>query len=79
MRRNHLGQLVLDGYLMMSESEKEDIMEYVFRYYYDRNDMNLDTALDEILGDLVFFCLHFLFYFILKLYGVPTLCLFYIK
>ena len=30
MRRNHLGQLVLDGYLMMSQSEKEDIMEYVF-------------------------------------------------
>lgn len=55
MRRNHLGQLVLDGYLMMSESEKEDIMEYVFRYYYDRNDMNLDTALDEILGDLVIY------------------------
>ena len=55
MRRNHLGQLVLDGYLMMSQSEKEDIMEYVFQYYYDRNDMNLDTALDEILGDLVIY------------------------
>lgn len=55
MRRNHLGQLVLDGYLMMSQSEKDDIMEYVFQYYYDRNDMDLDTALDEILGDLVIY------------------------
>ena len=55
MRRNHLGQLVLDGYLMMSEFEKEEIMEYVFQYYYDRNDMDLDTALDELHGDLAIY------------------------
>lgn len=55
MRRNHLGQLVLDGYLMMSESEKDEIMEYVFQYYYDRNDMDLDSALDELLGDLAIY------------------------
>jgi len=53
MRREHLKKLVLDGYSLEDDKAKELIQELVFEYYYDRNDMDFDTAIDELKGDLI--------------------------
>lgn len=53
MRRQHLKKLVLDGYSLEDDKAKELIQELVFEYYYDRNDMDFDTAIDELKGDLI--------------------------
>ena len=53
MRRQHLKKLVLDGYSLETDKAKELIQELVFEYYYDRNDMDFDTAIDELKGDLL--------------------------
>jgi hypothetical protein len=41
-----------DTYPYISQEDKELAQEMVFEYYYDRNDMDLDLALDEIRGDI---------------------------
>ena len=52
MRRRRLKELDLDHYPMMTLTEKETAQELVFQYYYDRNDMDIEVALDEINGDI---------------------------
>jgi len=52
MRRRRLKELDLDHYPMMTPTEKETAQELVFQYYYDRNDMDIEVALDEINGDI---------------------------
>ena len=52
MRRRRLKDLDLDHYPMMTLTEKETAQELVFQYYYDRNDMDIEVALDEINGDI---------------------------
>ena len=53
MRRNKLKQLMYSNYTTNSQDDKELAQELVFEYYYDRNESDLDLALDEIRGDLV--------------------------
>jgi len=52
MRRRRLSQMFYDTYPYISQEDKELAQEMVFEYYYDRNDMDLDLALDEIRGDI---------------------------
>tara|TARA_R110000772_G_scaffold122460_1_gene228689 strand:+ start:566 stop:793 length:228 start_codon:yes stop_codon:yes gene_type:complete len=52
MRRQKLKELMYSNYTRNSQSDKEIAQELVFEYYYDRNDSDLDLALDEIRGDL---------------------------
>lgn len=53
MRREHIGRMILDGYILATQEEKDEILEKVFEYYYDRNDMDLEIALDEIEADII--------------------------
>jgi hypothetical protein len=52
MRRRRLSQMFYDTYPYISQEDKELAQEMVFEYYYDRNDSDLDLALDEIRGDI---------------------------
>jgi|OM-RGC.v1.034276349 hypothetical protein len=52
MRRKKLEKIVYDDYLNASLEDQEILQERVFEYYYDRNDCDLDLALDEINADL---------------------------
>ena len=52
MRRRKLSQMFYDTYPYISQEDKELAQEMVFEYYYDRNDSDLDLALDEIRGDI---------------------------
>jgi len=45
--------MVYDNYPTCSQDDKEEAQERVFEYYYDRNDMDLDLALEEIASDLI--------------------------
>ena len=54
MRRKKLDRIVYDNYPGASLEEQERAQEMVFEYYYDRNDMDLDIALDEIKADLYY-------------------------
>ena len=45
--------MVYDNYPTCSQADKEEAQERVFEYYYDRNDMDLDLALEEIAADLI--------------------------
>lgn len=53
MRRRKLSQLVYDNYPMCNQAEKELAQELVFQFYYDRNEMDLESALQEIQVDIV--------------------------
>jgi len=53
MRRNKLKNLVLDGYLLENDEAKELIQEIIFGYYYDRNDMEFEIAIEEIKMDMI--------------------------
>lgn len=53
MRRRKLNRIVYDNYPASSQADKEEAQERVFEYYYDRNDMDLDLALEEIATDLI--------------------------
>ena len=53
MRRRKLNRIVYDNYPTCSQADKEEAQERVFEYYYDRNDMDLDLALEEIATDLI--------------------------
>jgi len=53
MRRRNLNRIVYDNYPASSQADKEEAQERVFEYYYDRNDMDLDLALEEIATDLI--------------------------
>ena len=52
MRRRRLNQLVYTNYPACTQQEKEDAQEVVFTYYYDRNDQDLEAAIEEIEQDL---------------------------
>ena len=54
MRRRKLDQLVYNEYPSATESEKDQLQEVVFYYYYDRNDMDFELAIAEIQQDLYF-------------------------
>ena len=54
MRRKKLDRIVYDNYPAASLEEQEHAQEMVFEYYYDRNDMDLDIAIDEIKADLYY-------------------------
>lgn len=53
MRRNKIKNLVLDGYLLENNEAKELIQEIIFGYYYDRNDMEFEIAIEEIKMDMI--------------------------
>ena len=53
MRRRKLSQLYFDNYHLETHENREKCQEMVFEYYYDRNDMDLDLALEEIASDLI--------------------------
>jgi hypothetical protein len=38
---------------MCTQAEKELAQELVFEYYYDRNDMDFEIAIEEIIHDIV--------------------------
>lgn len=52
MRRKKLSQMVYDNYPTCSLEDKQTTQELVFVYYYDRNDQDLELALEEIAMDL---------------------------
>ena len=52
MRRRKLTELIFDNYCLETEEMKERCQETVFEYYYDRNNMQLEEALDEIASDI---------------------------
>jgi len=53
MRRRRLAQLQLDLYIYMTAQEKEEHQERVFTYYYDRNNMDIESAIEELETDLI--------------------------
>lgn len=53
MRRRRISQLQFTKYLQASHEEKEAMQELVFEYYYDRNDSELEIAIDEIKSDIL--------------------------
>tara|TARA_R110000772_G_scaffold32192_4_gene79034 strand:- start:2146 stop:2373 length:228 start_codon:yes stop_codon:yes gene_type:complete len=53
MRRRKLSQLYFDNYHLETETVKEQCQEMVFEYYYDRNDCDLELAIEEIREDIV--------------------------
>ena len=53
MRRRRLAQLQLDLYIYMTAQEKEEHQERVFTYYYDRNNMDIESAIEELETDLM--------------------------
>ncbi len=53
MRKRKLTELIFDNYCLESQEMKERCQETVFEYYYDRNNMMLDDALDEIEADII--------------------------
>ncbi len=55
MRRQKLKDLVLDGYLLEKDEAKELIQEIIFAYYYDRNDMEFEIAIEEIKMDMIYY------------------------
>jgi hypothetical protein len=54
MRRAKLNQLIYTNYPACTQEEKDIAQELVFQYYYDRNDMDIDIALEEIEADLMY-------------------------
>ena len=52
MRRRKLNQLIYTNYPACSQEEKDLAQEYVFQFYYDRNNMDLGSAIEEIEQDL---------------------------
>ena len=52
MRRRRLAQLQLDLYIYMTAQEKEEHQERVFTYYYDRNNMDIESAIEELEQDM---------------------------
>ena len=53
MRRRRLTQFNLNHYPDSTPEEKEEMQESVFTYYYDRNDMDIESAIEEIENDLL--------------------------
>ncbi len=53
MRRRKLTQLVVDCYARESMEVKEQIQEMLFVYYYDRNDMDFEGAMQELKEDIL--------------------------
>ena len=52
MRIRKLSQLVFDNYPRCTQAQKEQAQEMVFEYYYDRNDCELEIAIEEIRADI---------------------------
>jgi hypothetical protein len=52
MRRRKLSQLYFDNYHLETHENREKCQEMVFEYYYDRNDMDLELAIEEIRDDI---------------------------
>ena len=52
MRRRKLSQLFFNNYHNETHENREKCQEMVFEYYYDRNDMDLELAIEEIRDDL---------------------------
>ena len=53
MRRRRISQLLFNKYLQCTDEEKERMQEMVFEYYYDRNDSEIEIAIDEIESDIL--------------------------
>jgi len=53
MRRRRISQLLFNKYLQCTDEEKERMQEMVFEYYYDRNDSEIEIAIDEIKSDIL--------------------------
>jgi len=45
--------MVFDKYPQCTQAQKEQAQEMVFEYYYDRNDCELELALEEIRADII--------------------------
>lgn len=52
-RRKQLTQTLFDNYPNESQDNKERCQNMVFDYYYERNDSELELALEEIRADLI--------------------------
>jgi hypothetical protein len=52
MRRRRLSQIYFNNYHLETQEIREKCQEMVFEYYYDRNDMDLELAIEEIREDI---------------------------
>ena len=52
MRRRKLSLLFFDNYHNETHENREKCQEMVFDYYYDRNDSDLELAIEEIRTDI---------------------------